>query len=121
MTNKIFLLAFMSVLSTNANAACYGESSYQTCFDEQSGNSYSIARYGSTTNLNGYNARTGSVWNQNSNTLGNTTFHSGAASNGRTWHGTTTTLGDSIFYSGTDSNGRSYDGSYTKGPQLFMD
>jgi hypothetical protein len=36
-----------------SSAACLGSGSFQTCYDN-SGNSYSVQRFGNQTNMNGY-------------------------------------------------------------------
>lgn len=97
-----------SVLScTAANATCYGSGSFQTCSDN-SGNNYNVQRYGSTTQVQGTNAQTGSSWNQTTQTMGNTTYHQGTAANGASWSGTSQHMGGTTFHQGTDSRGHSY-------------
>jgi len=39
-------------------------------YDWKSGNSYNVNSYGSTTTVNGYNAKTGSTWSQTQNSNG---------------------------------------------------
>jgi len=58
--------AFMTtfLMTSVENAECIGSGSFQTCNDD-SGNSYTINRYGNSTTMNGYNAQTGSSWSQN--------------------------------------------------------
>ena len=58
--------------------------------------------------LCGTNSRTGSSWNQTSQTYGNTTQHTGRASNGNSWNSTQTEIGGTTYYNGTDSNGNSF-------------
>jgi hypothetical protein len=58
--------------------------------------------------MNGYNANTGSTWNQTSQTYGNTTYEHGTAANGNSWNGTIQRNGGMTTYSGTDSNGNSF-------------
>lgn len=108
-------LAFLTAaaLSFGAQAQCFGTGSFRTCMDA-SGNSYTIQQFGNTTMMQGYNANTGSSWNQNSLNLGNTTIHNGTASNGQMWNGTTTNLGTMQIHQGIDSNGNPY--SRTCGP-----
>lgn len=90
-----------------ANAACYGSGTFQNCYDD-SGNSYTVQRYGNTTHLDGYNSRTGSRWSQESNTFGNTTYHNGRAANGQTWNMQEQRIGNNRFITGTDSDGNSF-------------
>ena len=98
-------LALMMMVGT-ASAACIGSGSFQSCTDN-SGNSYSVNRFGNSTFMNGTNSRTGSTWSQNSNTFGNTTMHSGRSSDGGNWNLTEQRMGSSRSITGTDSNGRS--------------
>lgn len=101
----VFGLCVLS-LTAVANANCYGSASYYNCNDS-SGNSYSVQKYGDTTNMQGYNASTGSNWTQNSQTYGNTTQIQGQA-NGRAWNETIQTMPGVTTYSGTNSQGRAY-------------
>lgn len=105
MRGYIFAAAMMLPLVAQAN--CFGSGSYQTCTDS-SGNTYSVQRYGNTTQLQGYNADTGNNWSQSSSTYGNTTYHNGTAANGNSWSGTTSTYGGTTTYQGIDSQGQSY-------------
>lgn len=89
-----------------ANAACYGTGSLRTCSDDY-GNNYNVQRIGNSTYMQGSNSITGSQWNQNSSTFGNTTFIQGN-SNGRNWNETIQTMPGMTTYSGTDSLGRSF-------------
>jgi len=88
-------------------AACYGSGNFKTCTDD-SGNSYNVRQFGNTTITNGYNPNTGSQWSQNSNTIGNTTFHNGVDANGNAWKGTSTRIGSTTIHQGVDSNGNIY-------------
>lgn len=100
-------IAFMGAVSTTANAACTGSGFYQTCSDAQ-GNHYNVNRYGPTTQMNGYNNRTGSRWNQTTtryDSLG-ITQHSGTT-NGRNWSLDEHRVGSTTHYSGRDSHGNS--------------
>lgn len=85
MKKALIVLAVLAAFAGDAAAACYGTKVYQNCYDSQSGNSYSIQRYGNTTTMNGYNSNTGSTWNQNSYTYGNSTSHYGTDSDGNNW------------------------------------
>lgn len=91
---KVLLAAFMLV-STQAYADCFGSSTYQTCYDLQSGNNYTIQRYGNTTMMQGSNSRTGSNWSQESYSFGNTTNHYGRDKDGNSW--STTCTGDFCY------------------------
>ncbi|MFI8608486.1 hypothetical protein ACIGFL_09195 [Pseudomonas sp. NPDC077649] len=94
-------------LSSQAIAGCFGSGSLQTCTDN-SGNTYNVQRFGNTTSVQGYNAGTGSNWNQTSTTIGNTTFHNGTSANGNSWNGTSNRIGNTTFHNGTDSKGNPY-------------
>lgn len=82
--------AILFVTAMPAAATCVGGSSFQSCYDAQSGNNYTVQRYGNTTQVYGNNARTGSSWSQQSTDLGGTTFNSGTDKNGRSWSSTCT-------------------------------
>jgi hypothetical protein len=103
---------FLAVLSSTVSAQCYGTGAFKNCYDSKSGNSYTIQKFGNQTQMNGYNAGTGSSWSQNSTTIGNTTFNNGRAANGNSWNSTETRIGNRAFGSGTDSNGKSF--NYTR-------
>ena len=109
--NKFFIVALALVSSNYANAACYGSGAFRTCTDD-SGNSYSIQKYGNTTSVQGFNPNTGSQWNQTSQTIGNSTFIQGN-SNGRNWNETIQTMPGMTTYSGTDSSGRTFNKTCT--------
>ena len=99
----IFTIGIVSsvALASTAHAACFGTSTNYSCYDDQSGNSYNVQKYGNQTYMNGYNSRTGSSWNQNSQRYGNTSRTFGNDSNGNSWNSYTSPYGSS----GTDSNG----------------
>ena len=106
-TMRIFVTTVLLLAShTLAGAACYGSANNYTCNDA-SGNSYNVQKYGNTTNMQGYNASTGSNWSQNSQTYGNTTQIQGQ-SNGRPWNETIQTMPGMTTYSGTNSHGQPY-------------
>jgi hypothetical protein len=99
------LLAF-AVAPTWAN--CIGSPGFQTCYDN-SGNSYQVNRMGNTTTVQGYNAQTGSSWNQTSQQVGNSTYTNGTAANGQPWNSTTMNMGNgNTMTYGTDSRGNSF-------------
>lgn len=102
-----FLFIAALALPLAAQATCIGGDAFQTCTD-MSGNSYNVQRYGNTTQMQGYNAATGSNWSQSSSTYGNTTYHNGTAANGNSWSGTTSNFGGTTIYQGTNSSGQSY-------------
>ena len=87
---KTILVALVAGLfASSASAACYGSKSFQTCSDD-SGNNYTVQRFGNSTYMQGYNSRTGSNWSQNSTTFGSTTFHNGRDKDGNSWNTTCT-------------------------------
>lgn len=101
-------------ISTAASAACVGSGSLYTCND-MSGNQYNVQKYGNMTHVRGYNAQTGSDWNQTSNTYGNTTVTQGTAANGNSWNSTETNLGGGTrIINGTDSNGQPFSTTCTQ-------
>lgn len=103
------LLAAIAALAFSGSAAaqsnCVGSDSYQTCYDLSTGNSYDIQRYGNTTSMQGHNYGTGSSWSQDSQTIGNTTYHNGRSADGNSWNGTSTRIGGTTYHNGTDSRG----------------
>lgn len=99
------IFALLAPAVSNAQAQCFGSDSFTTCTD-QSGNTYNVQRFGNTTTMQGYNSRTGSSWNQQSQTFGGTTFHSGQAANGNSWNMQQNSYGGTTTYSGTDSSGQ---------------
>ena len=95
-----------SLVAAPTWAACFGSPNMYTCSDN-SGNSYNVNRFGNTTTVNGYNAQTGSNWNQTSQHYGNTTYTQGQAANGNSWNSTTQSYGNGYSNTyGTDSRGR---------------
>lgn len=105
----LYATAALLCLPLSVAAGCIGSGSLQTCYDN-SGNSYTVQRLGNNTYVQGYNSQTGSTWNQQSTTMGNTTFHSGEASNGQNWDMTQQQMGGGYqSFSGTNSKGGSFD------------
>jgi len=101
-------LCFLSAVYIDASANCFGSENFYTCTDE-SGNRYSVSKFGNTTNVRGYNPDTGSTWNQRSSTFGNTTRTYGTDADGNSWNSTIQNYGSgnrSIY--GTDSDGNSF-------------
>lgn len=82
---KVIFLLILSLFATAASASCYGTKSFQTCYDDQSGNNYTVQRYGNTTHMDGHNQNTGSNWSQDTYRYGNTTQHYGRDSDGDSW------------------------------------
>jgi len=103
---SIALIVLASATAFAANASCFGSSNIYSCND-QNGNTYNVQKFGNTTNMQGYNASTGSTWSQNSQTYGNSTFIQGN-SNGNSWNQTIQTMPGMTTYSGTDSSGNSF-------------
>ena len=102
-----FAAAIVTIFVVNvASAACYGTDTFQNC-DDNSGNSYTINRFGDTTMMTGGNAQTGSSGSQNSTTLGDTTFHNDRASSGNSWNATDQRLEDSRHIFTRDRQGNS--------------
>ena len=60
----IFISALLPFSVGLANTFCFGSGAFTTCNDA-SGNSYNVQRYGNTTEMQGYNAVTGSSWTKN--------------------------------------------------------
>jgi hypothetical protein len=100
-----FALSLLTLLGS-AQAACYGSGSFQTCYDN-SGNSYTVNQYGNQTQMNGYNANTGSQWSQTTNTMGNTTYSNGQT-NGQQWNMIQQNYGGMQTYSGSNSSGQPF-------------
>ncbi|WP_215903895.1 hypothetical protein [Acinetobacter bereziniae] len=108
-----------SSYSTQNNSApngCTGSSTYYSCYDSRSGNTYDVSKYGNTTDVNGHNSNTGATWSQSSQTIGNSTFTTGSDKDGNLWNQTTNHYGDDSYsYNGTDSDGNSFSGSCSYG------
>lgn len=94
-----------------AEASCFGSSNFYTCTDT-SGNTYNVQKFGGMTNMQGYNASTGSSWSQNSQTFGNIT-HIQGSTNGNVWNQTIQTMPGMTTYSGTDSRGNYFNRTCT--------
>jgi hypothetical protein len=110
---RALALAFAFVIAaSHCNAACIGSSTFSNCSDD-SGNNYTVQRFGNQTMMNGSNAQTGSNWSQHSTTLGNSTYTNGTT-NGRSWNETQTNFGGVRSIYGTDSDGRSYNYTCTQ-------
>ena len=100
-------MCLLAGLVGGVHASCIGTSSYYSCSDA-SGNTYNVNKFGNTTIVNGYNANTGSSWNQNTYRSGNTSSTYGTAADGSSWNSQTyrTPSGSTTF--GTDSRGNSF-------------
>jgi hypothetical protein len=105
--SAISLALGFGLIGSPVSAACVGSNAFSTCTDD-SGNSYSVQRFGNQTFMNGYNAGTGSNWSEHSTTMGNTTYLNGQAGNGNSWNETEQHIGNMEIRSGTDSNGNSF-------------
>ncbi|WP_081849320.1 hypothetical protein [Aeromonas jandaei] len=100
-------IASMLLFAGAASAECIGSGNLKTCYDN-SGNSYTVQKFGDSTYVSGYNSKTGSSWNQDSQKIGNSTFTNGKAANGQSWNSTSTKIGDSVMTYGKDSNGKPF-------------
>ncbi|TDL88022.1 hypothetical protein [Meridianimarinicoccus aquatilis] len=96
----------LAVTAGTASANCLGTGAFQTCSDSY-GSTYTVNRLGNTTQMQGYNAQTGSSWSQQSTTMGNTTQHFGTT-NGQNWNMQQTVTPYGQTYSGTNSQGGSF-------------
>ena len=96
------------LISQASYADCYGSGTFKNCYDRETGNNYTIQKYGNQTHMEGRNRSTGSRWSQDSTTIGNTTFHNGRAANGNRWNSTETRIGNQTMYSGKDSRGNRF-------------
>jgi hypothetical protein len=103
----------VALSSVSAQAMCFGSSAFSTCSDS-SGNTYTVQRFGNTTITNGRNSQTGSSWSQNSQTFGNTTFHTGRAANGQNWNMQQQHIGNMDLYTGRDSRGHYFSHTCTQ-------
>ena len=105
MRSTIFAIVALSLMPLAGHTACYGSDNFQTCSD-YNGNTYSIRRYGNTTQMDGYSIDGGS-WSQTSRTNGNTTQHQGFSSDGGSWNMTQRQLGGGRqSYDGLNSDGQ---------------
>lgn len=105
---KVFASVIIAVgISASAHAGCVGTDTFKTCTDE-SGNTYSVSKFGNTTSVQGYNSRTGSSWSQESNKFGNTTITNGRDADGNSWNMQQQKLGSGSFTTGTDSDGNPF-------------
>lgn len=107
MKKLMILTAVLLSAAGSASANCTGSGSFYTCYDNN-GNNYTVNKFGNNTTVNGYNAQTGSSWNQSTYRNGNTSSTYGTAADGSSWNSQTyrTPSGSSTY--GTDSSGRSF-------------
>lgn len=57
---RAFLIAAAIAFPMAASAACHGTGAFQNCMDNQ-GNTYSVQRYGNTTQMQGYTPKTAPI------------------------------------------------------------
>ena len=119
MKNGLLILV-LCVLSVPAFAECFGTGNYKNCWDDK-GNTYDVSRFGNTTEVSGYNARTGSRWSETATTYGNTTNIEGKDANGNRWNEDITVMGNSVTVSGRDASGRNFYKSCYKNLDGSMD
>lgn len=105
---KFLVTAILMSASLSASANCFGSGNFYTCTDD-SGNSYTVNKMGSSTYVQGNNAATGSSWSQETHRNGGTSQTYGRDADGNSWNSTTykTPGGGSTTY-GTDSNGNPF-------------
>src|SRR5690606_33826989 len=108
MLRSFTALSLLLTLPAVAAAGCYGTDAYRTCYDYESGNSYSVTKFGDQTHVRGYTGRTGSSWSQSSQSIGNSTYIRGRAADGSAWNETINTYGGMTTYSGRDSDGNAF-------------
>lgn len=84
----VFTLAFLAAMAGQASATCVGSDAFQSCYDVQSGNNYTVHRSGNTTQVYGSNIRTGSHWSQQSTEFDGGSFNHGINKNGKPWNST---------------------------------
>lgn len=110
---KIILVTSMLLLSISIYAAdnCLGTENMYTCTNYQTGNSYSVNKFGGNTQVTGHNNQTGANWSQNTQTIGNQSYTTGRDKDGNTWRHNTNQIGNTQYYNGNDSQGNNYNGS----------
>lgn len=101
------VIVSMLLFAGTASAGCIGSGNLKTCYDN-SGNSYTVQKFGDSTYVSGYNSKTGTTWNQDSQKIGNSTFTNGKAANGQSWNSTSTKIGDSTIINGKNSDGKPF-------------
>jgi hypothetical protein len=104
-----FFAVAMFASTSAAFAACSGYGDVQHCTDD-TGNEYTVRRYGDRTVVDGYNPQTGRSWSETARRDGDRTRISGYAANGESWDETIVDRGNGRRHiSGTDSHGKYYD------------
>lgn len=105
--------SLLALTASPVFAECYGSGGFYSCYDLQSGNSYTVQNFGDQTTMRGSNSRTGSSWTQDSMDIGGgITTHRGRAANGGDWNMTTIDIGGGYStYSGRDSDGNYFSGT----------
>ena len=66
---RVAFIAALVLLSGSVSADCIGTDNFKTCYDD-SGNTYTVQKFGNSTYVNGQNPSTGSSWNQQSQRIG---------------------------------------------------
>ncbi|MFQ2440558.1 hypothetical protein ACSZMF_14220 [Aeromonas caviae] len=107
MRTTTITIAALLFFSGAANADCIGSGSLKTCYDD-SGNTYTVQKFGNSTYVNGSNSRTGSRWNQDSQRIGNSTYTNGRDADGNSWNSTATKMGNTTIINGRDSTGKTF-------------
>lgn len=100
--SPLIIVLATTVVASQASAGCFGTSNFYSCYDN-SGNSYSISKFGNSTYMTGSNSRTGSSWSQNTSRIGGYSFTNGTSANGRSWSSTSSGLGTYGFSSAGNS------------------
>lgn len=110
---RAFIPAILVLTAFAPNVAladCYGSERYKTCTD-QNGNSYTVQKYGNSTQVQGYNYETGNSWSQSTNRVGNSSYTTGYDAEGNSWSQNTRRIGNTTYQDGYDSDGNSYNGT----------
>ncbi|HEH9411143.1 hypothetical protein ACEUDE_05645 [Aeromonas veronii] len=104
---RVAFIAALVLLSGSVSADCIGTDNFKTCYDD-SGNTYTVQKFGNSTYVNGQNPSTGSSWNQQSQRIGNSTYTTGQDADGNSWSSTSTRVGNSTITNGIDSDGNAF-------------
>ncbi len=119
MIYRVVIICLFSLFYAELSVAnCIGSGSIKTCYDANTGNSYTVSELGNSTYVTGTNARTGHSWSQTSNHIGNTTYTNGIDAEGKPWNSTTTHIGNTIHQSGFDSDGNPFSNTQVQQPVL---
>lgn len=114
MIKVLIAAAAVGITASSAVAGCYGTDNAYSCYDSQSGNSFSVNSFGGSTFMRGSNADTGSTWSQNSTSYGGLTTHTGRSSDGGYWRSQESTYGGVTTRSGFDSDGNYFSQTCTQ-------